>query len=586
MKKIKGFWLGFRNSFYETFLNGRSFAFWGLLTLFLNFILLHGQSFGSDLGYWRAWIADLQQGIGHFGGDYPPLYVLWLKVVATFYSMSELSLKLEYELKEFCEVPVILAHISLVHFVWLRLRNRSWSVEFKTIAMLLVVANPAIYLDGPVWGQVDVLPVTICVWALWYASRPKTYAIGMGLFMLGLLTKFQMVMFLPVFGALSLRYRRIIWKGLLSSIAVFGIVFLPFIVAGNFTKEFSQAYMNTLGSYPFAAMNAGNLWMALVGNMTPDSRVLIEGAPSFLNPGFLGKIVFVLISLAVLVVTFLKRLSVGKIMQMAALNAFAFFMFLPCMHERYSLAAAVVAVASVPCVKRPQFIWAIMLSAVAFLNISMIMALRGVDLWFWISLAGIAAMLVYALYILLPTKYEKALCLIKKLPVPGIVPYALMVIVYAVDVVSTFAAMSESSYVLKEKEVFVYDLPLVSGTQGYGQTNIGKSVDGNPLHINGLLYVAGIGTHAPSRHVYRLPSNAKRFVVTCGVDDETGNGDVEFIIKLDEREIWRSGRMEGSKKATADLDISGGRKLILITDELGSNSYDHADWVNPIVVTE
>jgi Gpi18-like mannosyltransferase len=57
----------------------------------------------------------------------------------------------------------------------------------------------------------------------------------MALFMLGLLTKFQMIMFLPVFGALSLRYRKVMWQGLLAMAGVFLLVFLPFIIAGNFS---------------------------------------------------------------------------------------------------------------------------------------------------------------------------------------------------------------------------------------------------------------------------------------------------------------------------------------------------------------
>ena len=322
-----------------------SFALWGLLVILLNFVMLHGIGFASDLTFWRHWINDLQMGVANFTGNYPPLYVLWLRVVGVIYKVTGLNMDLEYELKQFCLFPVILAHISLAHFVWLRIWKRNWLPEVKTIVMLLVVANPAFYLDGPIWGQVDVLPVTFCVWGLWYASRPKTYAIGMALFMLGLLTKFQMIMFLPVFGALSLRYRRVMWKGLLAMAAAFLLVFLPFILAGNFSKEFAQAYLSTIDEYPYASMNAGNLWMVFSGNMTPQSRPIFEWAPSFMNPGLLGKILFVVVSVAVMALTFFRRLPVSRIMSLAALNAFAFFMILPCMHERYVLAAAVVAIA-------------------------------------------------------------------------------------------------------------------------------------------------------------------------------------------------------------------------------------------------
>ncbi len=560
-----------------------SFALWGLLVILLNFVMLHGIGFASDLTFWRHWVTDLQQGVGNFTGNYPPLYVLWLRVVGWIYQVTGLNMDLEYELKQFCLFPVILAHVSLAHFVWLRIYKRDWLPEVKTIVMLLVVANPAFYLDGPIWGQVDVLPVTFCVWGLWYASRPKTYAIGMGLFMLGLLTKFQMIMFLPVFGALSLRYRKVMWKGLLSMAGVFLLVFLPFIIAGNFSKEFAQAYLSTIDEYPYASMNAGNLWMVFSGNMTPQSRPIFEWAPAFMNPGLLGKIFFVVVSVAIMALTFFKRLPVSRIMTMAALNAFAFFMILPCMHERYVLAAAVVAIAGVACKNRPVVIWAVLLSMVAFLNISMMTSVRGSALWFWIAMAGIVVMFTYMAHSFAPAALDKALRVCGKVKLPALVPYALLVLIYTVDVGGSYLQQAKTAYHLKKGESFVYDLKLLHQSQGYGNTNIGKTVDNNPLHLNGTLYLNGIGSHAPSKHVYALPENASRFTVTCGVDDESGNGVVEFIVRVDDKEIWRSGRMEGRQTATADLDIRGGKKISLETDELGSKNFDHIDWVNPVI---
>lgn len=586
LKIVEKYWKSLKDSFVAAFLNRKSFALWGLLALFLNFVMLHGHGFDSDMEFWRRWIQSLQMGVGNFTGDYPPLYILWLRVVAWFYQISNLSLDLEYELKQYCLFPVILAHIWLVHFVWLRLQNRKWDDSVKTVVMLIAVANPAFYLDGPVWGQVDILPVTICVWALWYAARPRTFALGMGLFMLGLLTKFQMIMFLPVFGALALRYRKIMWQGILSAALVFGIVFLPFILAGNFSKEFSQAYLSSVGQYPYAAMNAGNLWMALVGNMTPDSRPLFEWMPAFMNPGLLGKILFVLVSVAVLVKTFLKRLNMGQLMMMAALNALAFFMLLPCMHERYGLAAAVMCIGGVACQKTPRLNAAMILSGVAFVNIAMMMSIRGTDLWFWISVAGIIAMAYFFVVNICPEAFERFCGKLRKIPLPGIIAPLALVLVYGVDVGNTLAKVERSAYKLKSGETFVYDLKLISQTQGYGSTNIGKSVDNNPLHVNGSLFIAGIGTHAPSRHVYELPENATRFTVSCGVDDESGNGVIEFIILVDDREVWRSGTMEGRQIASADISVEGGKRLSLVTDELGSKNFDHADWVNPVVYTK
>jgi hypothetical protein len=44
--------------------------------------------------------------------------------------------------------------------------------------------------------------------------------------------------------------------------------------------------------------------------------------------------------------------------------------------------------------------------------------------------------------------------------------------------------------------------------------------------------------------------------------------------------------MEGRQTATADLDIRGGKKISLETDEMGSKNFDHVDWVNQVIYTE
>ena len=85
--------------------------------------------------------------------------------------------------------------------------------------------------------------------------------------------------------------------------------------------------------------------MVVSGNMTPQMRPIFEWAPAFMNPALLGKILFVIISATIMVIAFIRRLSIGRLMLLSSLNALAFFMFLPCMHERYVFPAAIMAIA-------------------------------------------------------------------------------------------------------------------------------------------------------------------------------------------------------------------------------------------------
>ena len=55
--------------------------------------MLHGIGFASDLTFWRHWISDLQHGVAYFTGNYPPLYVLWLRVVGVIQNDLKIQLR-------------------------------------------------------------------------------------------------------------------------------------------------------------------------------------------------------------------------------------------------------------------------------------------------------------------------------------------------------------------------------------------------------------------------------------------------------------------------------------------------------------
>ena len=63
-------------------------------------------------------------------------------------------------------------------------------------------------------------------------------------------------------------------------------------------------------------------------------------------------------------------------------------------------------------------------------------------------------------------------------------------------------------------------LDLSKMTAGYGTPQAGKSIDGNPLTLNGVVYPHGVGTHAASEFVVDLHGAATHFAAMVGVDDE------------------------------------------------------------------
>lgn len=94
------------------------------------------------------------------------------------------------------------------------------------------------------------------------------------------------------------------------------------------------------------------------------------------------------------------------------------------------------------------------------------------------------------------------------------------------------------------------------------------------LAAGGQLFESGIYAHAPARHRYELAGGWRRLTGTCGLPN--GRGSVDFIIRADGREVFRSGKLEDGRTKTFAVDLIGVQTLELITDEAGDGG--GSDW--------
>src|SRR5690349_4510520 len=96
-------------------------------------------------------------------------------------------------------------------------------------------------------------------------------------------------------------------------------------------------------------------------------------------------------------------------------------------------------------------------------------------------------------------------------------------------IVCLVALSSLSSHQIKV--IRLQDLDLSSMSQEWGSPRKAKTVDNNPLKLNGKTLATGVGTHAHSEFTISLDGKAKLFSSTVGVDDETnGVGSVRFYV--------------------------------------------------------
>lgn len=136
------------------------------------------------------------------------------------------------------------------------------------------------------------------------------------------------------------------------------------------------------------------------------------------------------------------------------------------------------------------------------------------------------------------------------------------------------------------KRINIDEMDLSSMSIGWGDIKTGKSVEGKPLTIAGVVFEKGIGTHAVSKFMLELDGKAIEFSSGAGVDDESGNdATIEFFVIGDKKILWQSGVMhKGDSVSRFRVSLKNIKKLALYVSDGGDNiNYDHADWIEPVI---
>lgn len=124
-------------------------------------------------------------------------------------------------------------------------------------------------------------------------------------------------------------------------------------------------------------------------------------------------------------------------------------------------------------------------------------------------------------------------------------------------------------------------------TQDFGRPQAGRSVDGRPMTINGIVYAHGIGTHANSMMKIILDESAESFISMVGLDDEVKEeGSVVFEVWVDGNKAADSGIMRvGDEAKELRVDLTGAKEMELrVTDAGNGIGYDHADWAGAMII--
>ncbi len=289
---------------------------------------------GYDKYFWISWSkAIAEDGLGSIYSNPEvnnfPLVLYLLKAFTLFFSADTIDVFSINYLKCFA---IIFDFATLAIIVSLLKKN-----NINLLLCIVLLFNPAFWYNTVIWGQVDSVHTFFVFVAVLFAINKKPLP-ALVFMLLAVNTKVQAVVFLPVILLLifttkalsSLRFTKVLIAAFVLLLIQL-IIFLPFIVSGNFGQTIHSLINSSVDFYPTVSRNAFNLWYLFFADPLNTSDQIL-----FLLPlKWWGILLFVLFYAAVLFLFIKSKKGLAEIFLVFALFSLGFFYFNTQMHERY-----------------------------------------------------------------------------------------------------------------------------------------------------------------------------------------------------------------------------------------------------------
>lgn len=294
--------------------------------------------FGSDTACFAAWANRIYElGPGGFYSpdvftDYPPGYMYLLYPIGALFAKSGMAYLSGAHLI-LLRMPSILCDLICGGLIALEAKKHLRPAQVCFLCTVYLF-NPAVILNSSVWGQVDstftLALLVMCLSLIHGKMLPAYLAFGAGL-----LVKPQALLLGPVI--LSGFLDQVVLKAfsvkkllrnlgqILGTLSGMILLCLPFGLSNVWNQYFS-----TLGSYPYASVNAYNLW-ALLGKSWVSQEEPLLGLPLRLWGGLM------LVAAVGMTFFFSRRRKQDKTKYpfLSAFLLISIFVFSVRMHERY-----------------------------------------------------------------------------------------------------------------------------------------------------------------------------------------------------------------------------------------------------------
>ena len=123
----------------------------------------------------------------------------------------------------------------------------------------------------------------------------------------------------------------------------------------------------------------------------------------------------------------------------------------------------------------------------------------------------------------------------------------------------------------------------LSAVTGWGGVHYDRLPPQEPLISGGQLFVHGLFAHVDAKHVYRLGGTWARLHGHAGIGGG-GYGPVEFTIRGDGKELWRSGVVKPGPPREFSLALTGVKELELLTSATPAGAGGAwGVWLEPVL---
>ncbi|MFD2117959.1 glycosyltransferase family 39 protein [Paenibacillus yanchengensis] len=321
-----------------------SLVFVGLILRVIVTIFQPG--YANDIGLFQHW-AKLASELGLPGLyatdnfiDYPPGYIYVLYVLGKLHQWLQISYADPFSILLF-KLPIILAD-ALTALVIFRIANLKLHTTYASLLAIIYLFNPLVITNSAAWGQIDAIYALILVLSIQAMIQHKTVALSI-LFAIAALIKPQTFIFTPVL-LLYLTHRKDIKQWLISAVVgftTFLIPTLPFFLGHGGIPALIKLYSSTLSSYPYASLNAYNIYTLFGANWLSNDVTFLGSKLS--TWGTLGIFTAVIIALyyALAPATqtadkrFIDASHIKRSFFIAMVLIAVVFLFVTKMHERY-----------------------------------------------------------------------------------------------------------------------------------------------------------------------------------------------------------------------------------------------------------